>query len=69
VAETSFRYFYQVVIYGAFYCTFLLVVMAVLIHERSNKGLGVDGKWISIIVLYVPYYRTILPALSASSIS
>ncbi|KAF8543283.1 DHHC palmitoyltransferase-domain-containing protein [Trichophaea hybrida] len=51
VAETSFRYFYQVVVYGALYCIFLLVAMAVLIHERSNNGLSVDAKWIATIAL------------------
>ncbi|KAI5812266.1 DHHC palmitoyltransferase-domain-containing protein [Pyronema omphalodes] len=51
VAETSFRYFYQVVVYGMLYCGFIIVTLAFLVHEKNVNTQSVDGKWIATIAL------------------
>lgn len=53
VAESSFRYFYQVVVYGTLYCVFLIAAMAACIHNRTSAGDGLDPKWIAVIALSV----------------
>ncbi|KAI5856451.1 DHHC palmitoyltransferase-domain-containing protein [Tricharina praecox] len=51
VAETSFRYFFQVVVYGMLYCLCLIVSMGVIMRERSNNGDSMDTKWLATLVL------------------
>jgi len=51
VAETSYRYFYQVVVYGSLYCLFLIITLGILINERNQDHEGLDGRWISVLAL------------------
>jgi palmitoyltransferase len=52
VAETSYRYFYQVVVYGSLYCLFLIITLGILINECNQDHEGLDGRWISVLALY-----------------
>ncbi|KAI5791886.1 DHHC palmitoyltransferase-domain-containing protein [Geopyxis carbonaria] len=51
VAETSYRYFYQVVFWGLFYCLFVMISMAIYINKRSKDGDGLDSTWMAAVVL------------------
>lgn len=51
VAETSFRYFYQVVVYGTVFCFFLMGCMAALVQELRADNKTIDPKWVSILAL------------------
>ncbi|KAF8460330.1 DHHC palmitoyltransferase-domain-containing protein [Kalaharituber pfeilii] len=51
VGETSFKYFYQTVCYGVLYCAYLLIVTAVMIHDRGTKGYSIPSTWVVLLVL------------------
>lgn len=47
VAESSYKFFFQVVVYGAFYCLYLIISLAYFIHEhKENHGGSVDANWL-----------------------
>ncbi|RPB09576.1 zf-DHHC-domain-containing protein [Morchella conica CCBAS932] len=47
VAESSYKFFFQVVVYGAFYCLYLIISLAYFIHEhKENHGGSVDTNWL-----------------------
>lgn len=47
VAEYSYKFFFQVVVYGAFYCLYLIISLSYFINEhKGNHGGSVDANWL-----------------------
>ena len=51
VAESSFRYFYQVVVYGTVYCLFVLGTVAACMRGRHVRGEGIEARWVAVLAL------------------
>lgn len=51
VAETSYKFFYQFVVYGAFYCLFLIISIAVIVHEEIVDDGDVEPNWLAALGL------------------
>ncbi|KAL9620075.1 MAG: hypothetical protein Q9160_005365 [Pyrenula sp. 1 TL-2023] len=49
ISETSFKYFVQFTTYAAFFCTHVLVTMAVLVAERKRKVDELNIHWCIIL--------------------
>jgi len=50
VGENSFKFFIQFVAYTALYCTFILTVLSIYVHEaRTTREKKVDAQWIVIL--------------------
>lgn len=51
MAETSYKFFYQVVVYGSLYCLFLIISLAVFLHEEILKDGDIDPNWVAALAL------------------
>ncbi|KAG0136634.1 DHHC palmitoyltransferase-domain-containing protein [Tuber indicum] len=51
VAEPSYKFFYQMVFYGALYCLFLIVSIAVVFRQQINDNGRQDARWIACLAL------------------
>lgn len=51
MAETSYKFFYQVVVYGSFYCLFLIISIAVIVHEEIVQDGDIDPNWLAALGL------------------
>lgn len=51
VGEASFRFFYQVIVYGSVYCIFVVAAMAAFFDERRREGRAIEATWIAAFVL------------------
>lgn len=51
MAETSYKFFYQVVVYGSFYCFFLIISLAIFVREEVAKGRDIDPNWVAALAL------------------
>lgn len=47
VAETSYKFFYQVVVYGTFYCLFLIISISVVVHEQIVNNGEMGANWLA----------------------
>lgn len=51
VAEPSYKFFYQMVFYGALYCLFLIVSIAVIFRQQINDNGNQDARWAACLAL------------------
>lgn len=51
MAETSYKFFYQVVVYGSLYCFFLIISLAVFLREQILRDGGLDPNWVAALAL------------------
>lgn len=51
MAETSYKFFYQVVVYGSTYCLFLIIALAIFMHEEIVNGRDIDPNWVAALAL------------------
>ncbi|KAL0637420.1 Palmitoyltransferase pfa5 [Maublancomyces gigas] len=51
VAETSYKFFYQVVVYGSIYCFFLIISLAIFVREQIVNSRDIDPNWVAALAL------------------
>ncbi|CUS14744.1 unnamed protein product [Tuber aestivum] len=51
VAEPSYKFFYQMVFYGALYCLFLIISIAVIFRQQISDGGNQDPRWVACLAL------------------
>lgn len=51
MAETSYKFFYQVVVYGSLYCLFLIISLGVFLQEEILRDGGIDPNWVAALIL------------------
>ena len=51
VGEASFRFFYQVIVYGSVYCIYIVATIATFVDERRREGRGIEATWIAAFVM------------------
>ncbi|RPB05041.1 zf-DHHC-domain-containing protein [Choiromyces venosus 120613-1] len=51
VAEPSYKFFYQTVFYGALYCLFIIISIAVIFQQQINDNGDQDARWAACLAL------------------
>ncbi|PWW78939.1 hypothetical protein C7212DRAFT_275251 [Tuber magnatum] len=51
IAEPSYKFFYQMVFYGALYCLFLIISIAVIFRQQISDGGNQDARWAACLAL------------------
>lgn len=51
MAETSYKFFYQVVVYGSLYCFFLIISLAVFLREQLLHDAGLNQNWVAVLAM------------------